>query len=211
MVLKVSLAIVAFSAYTMTLIGVVFITEDETLILLWVGFVIFMTMWGAVVHAIANEKDKTIPYLKRVRESFKEATKKFFLGLAIIAGIVVVGALMQEDEEPAYTPPPTPPSTYVAPTYVPTRTYSAPVHYDSDYQYNYRSGYSGSYDYNYDVEGYSDSGDYFYGNVDTSGKYGEGYIYDDYGNEMYVETEWTDYGVMEATDEDGNTYEFEVD
>ena len=83
------------------------------------------------------------------------------------------------------------------------------VHYDDSYEYNYRSGYSGSYEYNYDVEGYGDDG-YVYGTVDTSGKYGEGYIYDEYGNELWVETEWTDYGVLEAYDENGNWYELET-
>mgnify|MGYP000113430057 CR=1 FL=1 len=90
--------------------------------------------------------------------------------------------------------------------------YYSNYHVDTDFEYNYRTGGSGDYEYNYDVSGYSsDSGDYLYGNVDTSGKYGEGYIYDEDGNEIYVETEWTDYGVMEAYDEEGNYYEFEVD
>lgn len=209
--LKFTLVVLAVFLYLTILIGVAFFTDNQALISLWVGFVIFATMWGAIAHAIANEKEKTIPYLKRVQMSFREATKKFFLGIAILVVIIMVGLWMEEDEEPVYTPPATLPSTYYAPSYVPAPAYSDTVHYDSDYEYNYRTGSSGSYDYNYDVEGYSDSGDYFYGNVDTSGKYGDGYIYDEDGNEMYVETEWVDYGVMEATDEDGNSYEFEVD
>src|SRR3989338_8532840 len=80
-------------------------------------------------------------------------------------------------------------------------SYTSPIHYDDSYKYNYRTGYTGSYEYNYDVEGYGDSG-YVYGTVDTSGKYGEGYIYDEYGNELWVETEWTDYGALEAYDEE---------
>lgn len=98
-------------------------------------------------------------------------------------------------------------STY---SYTPTYSYPSTVHYDDSYKYNYRTGYSGNYDYNYDVSGYGDNG-YIYGNIDTSGKYGEGYVYDEDGNEVYVETEWIDYGVLEATDEYGNTYELEVD
>ncbi len=82
-------------------------------------------------------------------------------------------------------------------------------HYDSEYKYNYRSGYTGSYGYNYDVEGYGDDG-YVYGVIDTNGKYGDGYIYDEYGNELWIETEWVDYGVLEAYDEYGNWYELEV-
>lgn len=100
-------------------------------------------------------------------------------------------------------------NTVTAPAYSNTY-YNSNIHYDNDYKYEYRTGYSGNYDYNYDVEGYGDNG-YTSGNIDTSGKYGEGYIYDEEGNEIYVETEWTDYGVMEATDEDGNTYELEVE
>lgn len=100
-------------------------------------------------------------------------------------------------------------STPIVPTYSNTY-YNSNIHYDDDYKYEYRTGYSGNYNYNYDVEGYGDNG-YAYGNIDTSGKYGEGYIYDEDGNEIYVETEWTDYGVMEATDEEGNTYELEVE
>lgn len=210
-VLEVSLAILAIFLYMAVLIGPPALFPNDLFMALWVVAVILATMYGVVVHAIASEKDKSVSYFQRFRTSFPEATKKFFIVLGIIAGLTVVGALMQEDEEPAYTPPATVPSTYTAPTYVPARTYSAPVHYDSDYKYNYRSGYSGSYEYNYDVEGYSDSGDYFYGEVDTQDKYGEGYIYDEDGNEIYVETEWTGYGELEATDEYGNTYEFEVD
>lgn len=86
---------------------------------------------------------------------------------------------------------------------------SSNTHYDSNYEYNYRTGYSGDYGYNYDVEGYGDTG-YVYGEIDTSGKYGEGYIYNEEGDEVWIETEWTDYGVLEAYDEDGNWYELET-
>lgn len=82
-------------------------------------------------------------------------------------------------------------------------------HYDDSYEYNYRTGYSGSYYYNYDVEGYGYTG-YVYGYVDTSEKYGEGYLYDEYGDEFWVETEWTGYGTLEAYDEYGNWYELET-
>lgn len=94
-----------------------------------------------------------------------------------------------------------------SPTYTTPTTYR---HYDDSYKYNYRTGNSGSYNYNYDVEGYGDTG-YAYGNVDMSGKYGEGYIYNEDGDEVWVEAEWTDYGVLEAYDEDGNYYELEAE
>lgn len=96
-------------------------------------------------------------------------------------------------------------------TYQSSSYYSEPInaHYDDSYQYNYRTGYSGNYGYNYDVEGYGDTG-YVYGSVDTSGRYGEGYLYNEEGEEVWVETEWTDYGVLEAYDENGNWYELET-
>lgn len=85
------------------------------------------------------------------------------------------------------------------------------IHYDDDYQYEYRTGYSGSYEYNYDVTGYDTySYDDVEGNLDMQGKYGSGYIEDEYGNEIYVDAEWTDYGVIEATDYEGNVYELET-
>ena len=84
-------------------------------------------------------------------------------------------------------------------------------HEDSNYKYEYRTGSSGSYEYNYDVEGTDSDGNSVRGNVNTSGKYGSGYIEDENGNEVEVETEWTDWGELEATDEDGNTYELGVE
>lgn len=217
--MKVTGMIAAVLAYiTVLLLPAVLFPDEAVLMGLWVFIAIAATMYGAIWHAIANEKDRTLPYLQRLKESVHEATKKFFLGAAIFVGIVMMGGWSQSEEEPEPVSIPTStyraaPSTYTVPSTfsAPIQIRTVPVHYDDSYEYNYRTGYSGDYEYNYDIEGYSDSGDYFYGEVDTSGKYGEGYIYDDYGNEIYVETEWVDYGVMEATDEYGNSYEFEVD
>ena len=72
----------------------------------------------------------------------------------------------------------------------------------ADYKYEYRTGTSGEYEYNYDVIGEDEEGEEVSGNVDTQGSYGK---------EREVETEWVDYGVMEATDEDGNVYRLEVE
>lgn len=184
-------------------------TQDSWILVIWIVVVLLGSMYGAIVHAIAKRKDSALTYFERIRVSAPEATKKFFLAIAILAGVFVIGSVLNDDEEASTVPATyvTPP--YVAPTFRPVPT--VPVHYDSDYKYNYRTGYSGDYGYNYDVEGYSDSGDYFYGEIDTNGKYGEGYIYDDYGNEIYVETEWVGNGEIEAYDEDGNYYEFEVE
>lgn len=66
--------------------------------------------------------------------------------------------------------------------------------------------------YNYDVSGYNSDGDYVSGNIDADGsKYGSGTIYDSDGNERDVDFEWTGKGELEATDDDGNTYDLEVD
>lgn len=95
--------------------------------------------------------------------------------------------------------------------YVPT--YQAPIYYNSGdvYKYNSRSGYSGDYEYNYDIEGYGGpDGDYYYGDIDISEDGGEGYIYDEDGNEVWIEGEWDGYGEIEAYDEEGNYYELEV-
>lgn len=83
---------------------------------------------------------------------------------------------------------------------------SGNVHVDNDYKYESRTGTSGNYEYNYDV-----SGDGVEGNVDMQGKYGSGTITDENGDEKDVDVEWVDYGVMEATDDDGNTYTMEAD
>lgn len=83
---------------------------------------------------------------------------------------------------------------------------SSNVHVDDQYKYEHRTGTSGNYEYNYDV-----SGDGVEGNVDMQGKYGSGTITDEEGNEKEVEVEWVDYGIMEATDEDGNTYTLGAD
>lgn len=92
-------------------------------------------------------------------------------------------------------------------TYKPTYTNGS----SNQYKYNNRTrGVSGNYDYNYDVSGDGENG-YVSGNIDIEGKYGSGYLEDEEGNEISVDVEWVDYGVLEATDEDGNTYDLEVD
>ena len=84
-------------------------------------------------------------------------------------------------------------------------------HTDREYKYEYRTGPTGSYEYNYDVTGTDEYGNEIGGNIDISGKYGTGTIEDADGNEKAIDVEWVDYGVLEATDEDGNTYEMEVE
>lgn len=80
-----------------------------------------------------------------------------------------------------------------------------------EYKYEYRTGGSGNYEYNYDISGSDQDGNSVSGNIDINGKYGSGYIEDQDGNEKYIDVEWVDYGELEGTDEEGNTYEFEVD
>jgi len=84
-------------------------------------------------------------------------------------------------------------------------------HTNSQYKYEYRTGNSGNYEYNYDINGTDQDGNSISGNIDINGKYGSGTVQDEDGNEKYIDAEWVEYGVLEVTDEDGNTYEMEVD
>lgn len=65
--------------------------------------------------------------------------------------------------------------------------------------------------YEYDVSGNNDSGNYIYGNVEVDQSGGDGYIYQDDGEEKHIEVEWTEYGELAGYDEDGTYYEFEVE
>lgn len=80
-----------------------------------------------------------------------------------------------------------------------------------DYLYNYRYGADSPYGYNYDVIGTDENGNEVIGNIDTQGKYGSGVIVDSNGEEVEIDTEWIDNGVMEAQDANGNMYELEVE
>lgn len=156
----------------------------------------------------------------------KTPNKNWFgkhLALTIWGGLIIFGVIVSafdgsgaaNQKAHIYEPQPTPSFRVLAtPTpYAPA--YQAPTYYNtggSSYKYNSRSGYSGSYEYNYDVNGYGgEDGNYYYGNVDISSDGGEGYLYDEDGNEIWVEGEWDSYGEIEAYDEDGNSYELEID
>ena len=105
-------------------------------------------------------------------------------------------------------------STFEADDYDPSSDNPAGIetyYKDSEYKYEYRTGTTGDYEYNYDINGSDEDGNDVYGNVDMNGKYGSGTVEDSDGNELDVDVEWVDYGVLEATDEDGNTYELHVD
>jgi len=79
--------------------------------------------------------------------------------------------------------------------------------YDDDYKYEYRFGEVGERNYNYDVEGYDESGYYVYGNITIyHNNEGQGYLYDEDGDQFSIECEWVDYGKMEAEDDYGNNY-----
>lgn len=79
------------------------------------------------------------------------------------------------------------------------------------YKYEYRTGVSGDYTYNYDISGQDSNGDLIAGNIDINGQYGDGSIIDSEGNTRLIDVEWINHGVLEVTDEDGNTYEMEVE
>jgi len=68
------------------------------------------------------------------------------------------------------------------------------------------SSYSFASDYEYEVEGYSDNGGYVYGEIEANRDEQdvEGYIYDEEGNAVYFEGEWTGYGEVEGYDDNGN-------
>ena len=85
------------------------------------------------------------------------------------------------------------------------------IHTNTTYEYEYRKGESGNYEYNYDVSGTDDNGDEVSGNVSMNGKYGSGTITNSNGEEIEVETEWIDKGVLNATDNNGKEYELNVD
>lgn len=84
-------------------------------------------------------------------------------------------------------------------------------HTDTNYKYEYRTGDSGSYEYNYDVSGTDEYGNDVSGNVNMEGKNGTGVIQDSEGNEIEVDLEWVDYGIINATDYQGNSYELGAD
>jgi hypothetical protein len=64
--------------------------------------------------------------------------------------------------------------------------------------------------YEYDVEGMDKNRNYVEGYVQTSGKYGAGYILNDYGDKIKVEVEWTRNGEMIGTDNDNYKYDLKV-
>jgi hypothetical protein len=141
---------------------------------------------------------------------------KVLFRVFVVAALVGGGAaLFGEDENTAPQPSPTNYGSLYESSFVPDTASQTDTDFvgngSSEYKYNYRTGSSGNYGYNYDVSGYSDTGEYIYGNIDTQDKYGDGYIYNEDGDEVYVQTEWVDYGVLEAYDDEGNFYEMEVD
>jgi|26BtaG_2_1085354.scaffolds.fasta_scaffold08330_2 hypothetical protein len=64
--------------------------------------------------------------------------------------------------------------------------------------------------YEYEVDGIDNFGDYVEGMVETSGKYGEGYIYNEYGDKIDIKVEWVDYGKLIGTDEHNDEYKLKV-
>lgn len=128
--------------------------------------------------------------------------------------ILVVGMCFYSCNDTPKTKVSSPSYQYTQPTSIPynQRTSTTPnIGSSSGYKYNSRDrGTTGEYNYNYDVSGYGEDG-YVTGNIDIEGKYGSGYLEDEDGNEIEIDVEWVDYGELEATDENGNTYELEVD
>ncbi|MCC6252204.1 MAG: hypothetical protein IT238_07060 [Bacteroidia bacterium] len=67
-----------------------------------------------------------------------------------------------------------------------------------------------NYQYNYDISGADEEGKSIFGNIYMQGDYGSGYILDESGNETLIDVERIDEGVLSGTDENGNSYEFDV-
>lgn len=84
-------------------------------------------------------------------------------------------------------------------------------HTDTIHKYEHRTGESGDYQYNYDVSGIDENGNDVTGNIFVQDKYGEGILADDEGNKVEVQVEWTGYGKLKATDDEGHEYELYVD
>lgn len=83
-------------------------------------------------------------------------------------------------------------------------------HEDANYKYEYRTGTSGNYEYTYDVNGYDEEGNEVSGSINIEDKFGAGTITNSNGEEIDIEAEWVDYGVIKATDDNGNVYELEA-
>lgn len=80
-------------------------------------------------------------------------------------------------------------------------------------QNNYSTGFRKKQNYKtyeYGVSGYGDNG-YVYGDITVDRDNGDGYIYDEDGNEKWIDVEWTGNGTLEGYDEDGNYYDLDVD
>jgi hypothetical protein len=84
-------------------------------------------------------------------------------------------------------------------------------HKDINYQYEYRTGISGNYEYTYDVNGYDQDGNLVTGIINIEKKYGAGIIINNNDEEIDIKVKWIDYGILKATDENGNEYDLVVD
>jgi hypothetical protein len=76
--------------------------------------------------------------------------------------------------------------------------------------YQPKTTYATSNTYEYDVEGIDKNRNYVEGYVETSGKYGDGYILNENGDKIEIEVEWTGNGEIIGTDNDNYEYELKV-
>lgn len=84
-------------------------------------------------------------------------------------------------------------------------------HQDKKYEYEYRTGSSGHFEYNYEVKGVDQDSNKVSGKINIEGKYGAGKIDDNRGNPHNIAVEWYAKGKLKGVDENGKTYELEVD
>lgn len=119
--------------------------------------------------------------------------KSFLYAIALL----VIVACQKKEPQPVYNP---------APKIEQEQT----VHTDTAYEYEKRTGTSGHYEYTYEVFGTDANGNKVTGVIEIEGRNGTGVLEDANQKPHKIEVEWVGYGLLNATDENGNEYELTV-
>ena len=119
--------------------------------------------------------------------------KSFLYAIALL----VIVACQKKEPQPVYNP---------APKIEQEQT----VHTDTAYEYEKRTGTSGHYEYTYEVFGTDANGNKVTGVIEIEGRTGTGVLEDANQKPHKIEVEWVGYGLLNATDENGNEYELKV-
>lgn len=83
-------------------------------------------------------------------------------------------------------------------------------HKDTTKEYEYRTGTPGDYTYNYNVHGIDADGKETKGNITVDRKYGKGILTQSNGKKTPIHVEWSGYGQLLATDQEGKEFELFV-